>query len=477
MSDAPCGILLPLNSRRHWNLGNVTDLRMAVPWGSKRSEVTWRGSTTGSGLRRDFVRALASEHDVRFNAVVQGREDWVDDRYLDRRARSRRELLAYRYLLVLPGNDVATGLKWALASNSVVLMPDPTKETWLMEGLLRPWVHYVPVNHPRDVAPRLTWLRTHAREALAITYRANAWIDAVLAEFDSPVAHMRLPRFGACPPRGSVVRLSLTRAEFGIELQAYLPYGWWLYETCQCRVDVEVCAYGEEVWWFAERVRVRKNCLRDQAHNIALCTRWELGWTGANCHNGTSLLPGLSARYGAGLRKAVALSSPSSGTVGVLNHTEWGRGILNTLSADLLEAVMRRAERLVYSRADWTAEHGGWDEISDWPEERRVLARATEVVPRGASVGTQLRFLSRADVLLATQGGNARIAALLQRPTVVLHVAGSDNYEDLRHWSGNSRVTVVRSADAALSALSALLARASARHGVEIPPPSTSRRT
>ena len=45
----------------------------------------------------------------------------------------------------LEGNDVSSSLKWLLLSNSCPFMPAPTKETWLMEGLLRPFVHFVPL--------------------------------------------------------------------------------------------------------------------------------------------------------------------------------------------------------------------------------------------------------------------------------------------------------------------------------------------
>lgn len=38
---------------------------------------------------------------------------------------SIRQQLGYRYLVSVEGNDVASGLKWMLASNSTVLMPPP----------------------------------------------------------------------------------------------------------------------------------------------------------------------------------------------------------------------------------------------------------------------------------------------------------------------------------------------------------------
>ena len=48
-----------------------------------------------------------------------------------------KEQLKCRYLLAVEGNDVASGLKWMLASNSVVLMAPPRRETWLAESRLR----------------------------------------------------------------------------------------------------------------------------------------------------------------------------------------------------------------------------------------------------------------------------------------------------------------------------------------------------
>ncbi len=52
--------------------------------------------------------------------------------------------LAYKYILVVPGNDIGSGLYWALMSNSVVLKVETEWETALEAGL-EPWVHYVPV--------------------------------------------------------------------------------------------------------------------------------------------------------------------------------------------------------------------------------------------------------------------------------------------------------------------------------------------
>ena len=40
--------------------------------------------------------------------------------------------LKYKYILMLEGNDVATGLKWQLISNSVVFMARPTCVSFAM---------------------------------------------------------------------------------------------------------------------------------------------------------------------------------------------------------------------------------------------------------------------------------------------------------------------------------------------------------
>jgi hypothetical protein len=49
-------------------------------------------------------------------------------------------LLEYKGIIMIEGNDVASGLKWALLSQSVVLMPPPKHTSWAMEELLEPWV-------------------------------------------------------------------------------------------------------------------------------------------------------------------------------------------------------------------------------------------------------------------------------------------------------------------------------------------------
>jgi len=51
-----------------------------------------------------------------------------------------------RHKIVLSLDQKDDDLLWKLASSSVLLMPIPTRTSWIMEELLVPWVHYVPLN-------------------------------------------------------------------------------------------------------------------------------------------------------------------------------------------------------------------------------------------------------------------------------------------------------------------------------------------
>jgi hypothetical protein len=79
------------------------------------------------------------------------------------------ELLGFRYLVSVEGNDVATNLKWALASNSVVLMPPPRVETFFGEGLLRPYVHYIPLRlDTSDLEDKVRYCEAHLSQCEAV---------------------------------------------------------------------------------------------------------------------------------------------------------------------------------------------------------------------------------------------------------------------------------------------------------------------
>ncbi len=153
-------VLLPLDQRRHW--GDLPQIKaMDTPFAEKNNRLVWRGATTGvfrpwyPGMpyaSRYYVAKLKEDPDldVGYSEIVQISPETSDIPEDVLRARLRPALsieqqLQSKFLLSLEGNDVASGLKWMLYSNSTVVMPHPTCESWACEGELVPFEHYVPV--------------------------------------------------------------------------------------------------------------------------------------------------------------------------------------------------------------------------------------------------------------------------------------------------------------------------------------------
>lgn len=87
------------------------------------------------------------------------------------------EHLKYKFILCLEGNDVASNLKWVMSSNSLAVMPEPTYETWFMEGTLIPDYHYVAIKRDySNLEERLRYYMEHEDEALAIIEHAHEYI-------------------------------------------------------------------------------------------------------------------------------------------------------------------------------------------------------------------------------------------------------------------------------------------------------------
>ena len=104
----------------------------------------------------------------------------VSNLVLDKPSVGVTDMLKYKMLISIEGNDVATGLKWSLMSNSVVLMVPPFKSTFVLENLLEPWVHYVPLEPALDresVEERVRWVLDHEYEARAIAARARTFME------------------------------------------------------------------------------------------------------------------------------------------------------------------------------------------------------------------------------------------------------------------------------------------------------------
>jgi hypothetical protein len=194
--NAGC-VLLPLDRQRHW--GDVRAIaEQDIDFRDKADRLVWRGGTTGVFRKfnadtryssRFHVATIDCDNrhtDIGYSEIVQLTEDLTDIPLETIRARvlpplSIGEQLRSKFLLSLEGNDVATGLKWMLASNSVVVMPHPTCETWACEGDLVPFEHYIPVRDDlADIDEVCDWCLSHPGDCEEIAMNGKRFIAKFL---------------------------------------------------------------------------------------------------------------------------------------------------------------------------------------------------------------------------------------------------------------------------------------------------------
>jgi hypothetical protein len=184
-----------LATHRHYrNLKRV--YRHDTEWAHKMPLAMWRGQLTGALEGYDKTK---SPHDNcmemdRCRLVYQSANSTlvqakltttrnrlpstIDGRSLVGPSVTIREMMRYKGIVMLEGNDVASGLKWALLSQSVVLMPPPKHTSWAMEELLQPWVHYIPLkNDASDLEQKMQWVLDHDDKAKRISERATLWME------------------------------------------------------------------------------------------------------------------------------------------------------------------------------------------------------------------------------------------------------------------------------------------------------------
>lgn len=118
-----------------------------IAWENKDAAIVWRGASTGGTERFNFVNKYKDTHNIGYSNLTP-KELNNPEKYkgLLKERMSIEEQLQYKFIVSLEGNDVATNLKWILHSNSVPIMKKPKCESWLMEGLLKPYKHYLPLD-------------------------------------------------------------------------------------------------------------------------------------------------------------------------------------------------------------------------------------------------------------------------------------------------------------------------------------------
>jgi len=195
-NDAFSAVLWLLGSRRHW--GNIPLVPMwDIKWSEKRNQVVWRGKLTGTGGTgekncNDIPRCrLVKKYEESFlvDAALSnpyGMENIVGDKPKMGGRMSISQLLKYKAIIMVEGNDVSSGLKWALWCRSVVFMQEPTKTSWAMEELLEPWVHYIPLDENLgNVETQMAWVIENDEMAQRVAERATLFIYDMLYHPDA----------------------------------------------------------------------------------------------------------------------------------------------------------------------------------------------------------------------------------------------------------------------------------------------------
>lgn len=200
ISDSPnYSILAKMNSVRHFDdLKNLK--KIDIPFHKKKNVIIWRGATTGFGFgneipyrsvsREVLIKKYCNEQslkegiDVGLTKIIQNaKKNPQDYKKFIKPFMTREELLRYKYILSVEGNDVATNLKWIMCSDSVLVMPKPQIESWVMESHLIPYVHYVPVMDDfSDLQTQLIWCNRNQKKCLEIIKNAQKFIKVFLNE-------------------------------------------------------------------------------------------------------------------------------------------------------------------------------------------------------------------------------------------------------------------------------------------------------
>ena len=117
---------------------------------------------------------------VGFSKICQGKEAYID--YVKNQM-SVIEMLQYKYILSVQGNDKDSGLNWKLNSNSLILMTKPTVSSWLMETTLIPNVHYVLLKDDfSDLKEKFEWCEKNQEKCKQIIKNANTFMNQFICD-------------------------------------------------------------------------------------------------------------------------------------------------------------------------------------------------------------------------------------------------------------------------------------------------------
>jgi hypothetical protein len=158
----------------------------------------WRGAPTGFGFGNNIPYRSVSRQTLVEKYTSYPRTDLIDvglvlkSNHFPRYAKfsqygkeelSLKDMLQYKYVLSVEGNDVASNLKWVMCSQSLVVAPRPQIESWFMESRLQPYVHYLPVQDDfSDLERQIEWAQKNPSRCQEMIHHANTFAQPFLNE-------------------------------------------------------------------------------------------------------------------------------------------------------------------------------------------------------------------------------------------------------------------------------------------------------
>lgn len=163
-------VLLPLETARHFDF---VDDQFAFK--SKLDAAVWRGAAY-QPHRQIFLRNTA--HSKFGNFEDTSRLTRKNKLTKPPEFMSIKDQLKYKFIVSLEGNDVASNLKWIMASNSIAIMPKPKMETWFSERHLVANQHYIEISDDySDIDEKIEYFLAHPKECREINAEAKRYCE------------------------------------------------------------------------------------------------------------------------------------------------------------------------------------------------------------------------------------------------------------------------------------------------------------
>jgi len=163
--DNKNSVIMKLNTVRHFIF--VDD---KLKYEDKMDKAVWRGKC----YRPNRVEFVKTFYDKDFCDIGQTNTKGERDVAWQKPKMSLKNQLKYKFIVAIEGNDVASNLKWAMSSNSLVLMAKPKFETWFMEGRLKPNYHYALLKDDySDMEEKIEYYSENINEAKEIIKNAH----------------------------------------------------------------------------------------------------------------------------------------------------------------------------------------------------------------------------------------------------------------------------------------------------------------